>query len=359
MLMPPPPAPSLGRSFQTTSEVAAPSRDLQRSAATPQGVRRRGRKVDVLLAVGDAVGRTVVTRGNRHGDTGRGGLRQHLLHLSPGLLSPGVLGAAPADRDHARLVGGVVHRGRDGVDEALVGIGREVDDELRPRRDGAGYLDVEHHLAILVRIRTRGVRAAIDADRGHTRRGQPEAREVGVQIALAEPATELDEPHRLARAGHSGGKAVSRRDLERRVRRCVGRWYLGADVGLRLRTLIDPERAGDHSVQPPGDGQGSLPSAVGAGGRVLQQLEVLRAKGPRHRIDRSAQLHRPAPGIDLGHVKPILTSERLARRPHPRHSPRIPLLARSARDRSSLRKSATGFLVDPVERSRRPQIHRD
>ena len=69
----------------------------------------------MLLAVADAVGRPVVAGGDGHGHPEAGRLGQDLLHLGAGLRGPGVLGFAPADRDHGRLVGGVVDSGGDGV----------------------------------------------------------------------------------------------------------------------------------------------------------------------------------------------------------------------------------------------------
>ena len=56
--------------------------------------------------------------------------------------------AAPTDGDDAGVVGGVVDGGGDGVDEALVGVGGEVDDDLGAGSDGGGDFDVEHDFAV-------------------------------------------------------------------------------------------------------------------------------------------------------------------------------------------------------------------
>ena len=72
--------------------------------------------------------------------------------------------AAPADGDDAGLVGGVVDGGADGVDEALVGVGGEVDDDLCAGSYGCGDFDVEHDFAVgAVGVGGR-VFAAVDGD---------------------------------------------------------------------------------------------------------------------------------------------------------------------------------------------------
>ena len=38
--------------------------------------------------------------------------------------------------------------GGDGVDESLVGVGGEVDDDLRAGRDGGGDFDIEHDFSV-------------------------------------------------------------------------------------------------------------------------------------------------------------------------------------------------------------------
>jgi hypothetical protein len=54
----------------------------------------------------------------------------------------------------------------DGVNEALVGVGSEVDNDVGSGRDGGGDLDVEHDLAVgAVGVGGR-VFAAVDEDRG-------------------------------------------------------------------------------------------------------------------------------------------------------------------------------------------------
>ena len=58
------------------------------------------------------------------------------------------------------------------VEESLVGVGREVDDDVGARRERTGDLDVEQHLAVgPVRVLARHVRRAVDADGGHRRAG--------------------------------------------------------------------------------------------------------------------------------------------------------------------------------------------
>ena len=55
----------------------------------------------------------------------------------------------------------------DGIDEALVGIRREVDNNLCPRGDGGGDFDIEHHLAVRAACVAWSVLAFVDRDRGH------------------------------------------------------------------------------------------------------------------------------------------------------------------------------------------------
>ncbi len=78
---------------------------------------------------------------------------------------------------------------------------------------------------------------AVDADSGDRRRGQPQAAEVGVEIVLAEAATELDDGDRLPRAV-GVGQVIGRGELQRRVPGMLcGRRH---DVpGARLRPVVE------------------------------------------------------------------------------------------------------------------------
>ena len=121
------------------------------------------------------------------------------------------LGRAPADRDDRRLVDVVVDGGRDRVEEALVGVGREVDGDRRLGRDRRRDLDVEHHLAVGAVGVGRMVAAAVDADRLDVGSRQPEAAEIGADVGRLEAAAELDDGDALAAAVDTGREVVERR----------------------------------------------------------------------------------------------------------------------------------------------------
>ena len=56
--------------------------------------------------------------------------------------------------------------GGDGVDEALVGVGGEVDDDVGAGRDGGGDFDVEHDFAVGAVGVGGAVFASVDGDGG-------------------------------------------------------------------------------------------------------------------------------------------------------------------------------------------------
>ena len=140
------------------------------------------------------------------------------------------------------------------VDEAVVGVGREVDDDLRPRRDGAGYLDVEHDLAVgAVRIAGRRVVRATDRHRGDRRHRDAEPGEVFGQIGRPVAAAELEDRDRLALAVVAFGKRIQGGDLERgeagrgRARLVLAAGLRDAEVRLDMRPVVEAEHAFDDS----------------------------------------------------------------------------------------------------------------
>ncbi len=70
----------------------------------------------------------------------------------------------------------------DGVDEALVGIGGEVDDDVGAGCYGGGDLDVEHDLAVGAVGVGGGVLAAVDRDHGDFGGFLAERFEVGGEV---------------------------------------------------------------------------------------------------------------------------------------------------------------------------------
>ncbi len=158
---------------------------LEFGSTAGEDVRAGGGEVDVVVAVGDAVGGAVVAGGDGDGDAEGGGGLAGGVESGHGLGGPVGLGAAPTDGDDAGLVFGVVDGGGDGVDEALVGVGGEVDDDLGAGCDGCGDFDVEHDFAVgAVGVGGR-VLAAVDGDSGDVGGFLSEGFEVGGDVGGA------------------------------------------------------------------------------------------------------------------------------------------------------------------------------
>src|SRR5215472_8408874 len=95
------------------------------------------------------------------------------------------------------------------VDESRIGIGREIHYQPRPRRDCAGYFDVENHFAVgAVRIAGRRVVRATDRDSYDARRLHAKLREILFEIHGAISAAELEDGDGLSAAIRALGKVV-------------------------------------------------------------------------------------------------------------------------------------------------------
>ncbi|MFD0532382.1 hypothetical protein ACFQ1I_46730 [Kitasatospora arboriphila] len=95
------------------------------------------------------------------------GVGQDFVEDGPALLGPELFVQAPAVADRGGGGGGV-HGGAERVGEALVGVGREVDDLAGAGCERSGDLDVEEDLPVYaVRVALRVVAAFADADRRH------------------------------------------------------------------------------------------------------------------------------------------------------------------------------------------------
>ncbi len=117
------------------------------------------------LAVRDTVGRAIVAGRDRDRDAESCGRLEHLVHRIHGLLSPLGLGGTPAYRDDRGLVGLVMDRLADRIDEAGIRVGREIDGKARARCGRGRDLDIENDLAIgTVRAARRLVLGLVDAD---------------------------------------------------------------------------------------------------------------------------------------------------------------------------------------------------
>ena len=106
----------------------------------------------------------------------------------------------------------------DRVEEARVGVRREVHRDRGAGGERAGNLDVEQHLAVgALRIAAGLVGGAVDADRGDRRAGDAEAGEVRVELGLREAAAEFDDRDRLSGAVGARREGVRITELQRGV----------------------------------------------------------------------------------------------------------------------------------------------
>ena len=179
-----------------------------------------------------------------------------------------------------------MHSAADGIDEALVGIGREVDNDLCPRRDGSGDLDIEHDLAIRAVGVARRVLALVDGYSSHLGRFLTQSFEVGGKIRGAIAAAQLDDADGLASSRRTLGKLVKLAHLNRGVggAGCAG---MGAGEALRspdtgvdgraqdtevrlgLGTIIEPQDGLHRTGQLGGQMDAALTDAIGACHREL------------------------------------------------------------------------------------------
>ena len=149
----------------------------------------------------------------------------------------------------------VVHGVIDDVKKSLGRVGGEVNHDPRPGRDGAGDLDVEHHLGIGVgrvgRVGSRRVLRTIDGNGDHLGRGKPQVLKIRLQFrgpkSTAARRGQLDDADHLPRAIDVGREIVNRGHLVGIEIRPTGR--PGCDLAV---DLADPEMGPDvgTSVKP-------------------------------------------------------------------------------------------------------------
>ena len=215
----------------------------------------------MIGAVGHAVGGAVVAAGYGDGDAEGGGCLAGLVHGGEGLLGPGGLGAAPGNGDDGGLAGGVVNGGGDGVEEALVGIGGEVDGDGGALGYGSGDFDVEEDFAVgAVGVTAWDVVGSVDRDGGDGGWSEAETVEVGLEIGSLVAAAEFDDADGLSGSADTR-ELVSLRDLDRGVRDVGGVGGGEAGVGLGLRTVIEAEDGADVRGEFFGDGDWALAGA--------------------------------------------------------------------------------------------------
>src|SRR5215831_18918303 len=115
-----------------------------------------------------------------------------------------------------------MYRARNGVEEALVGVGSEIHGDLRAGRDGSDDFDIEQHFAIgAVGIARRLVLGSIDrdgSDRGRSFDTKPS--EVGLEIGGLIAAPKFNNGDGLSGSGSARGIVIELGDRWRRVR-CV------------------------------------------------------------------------------------------------------------------------------------------
>ena len=196
-----------------------------------------------------------------------------------------------------------MHGVGDRIDEALIGVGREVDGDGGAGRDGGGDLDVEHHLAVGARGGGGRVFAAVDRDGGDAGRGEAERLEVGGEIGRAITAAELDEPDGLACAAGVGGELIELGDLD------GGEGWIGrggarphassaagdAKVGLGLGPVVETEHGFDVALELGGQVDAALAHAVqGAVDRLLVERD---GKGLLHLRDGAAEVQDAVAGL--------------------------------------------------------------
>jgi len=210
-----------------------------------------GGEVDVWLGVGGAVAAAAIACCDADGDAQCGGVDERLVQGGPRLAGPLVFALPPADAQ-SRGGGGGMDGGGDGVEEAAVGVGGEVDDDRRLGGQCTGDFDVEQHLPVgALRVLTGDVARSVDADCPNGRGGKAQTGEVGVEIGLGVAAAELDDRHALAGAVGPGREVVGLAELQRgvghpcRVRAGAGE----AEVCPGLRPVIDAEYGDEHAVE--------------------------------------------------------------------------------------------------------------
>ena len=239
------------------------SRQTQARAAATDDVRTGRRKIHGGCVVGGAVGRAAIAGssedGNAHGSGVLAG-RAERIHR---LLRPGAFRAAPTDGNDRGAIRRVMDGGRQRVEKALVGVGREIKGDLRGGSYGADNFDIEFHFAVrAVRTAGGGIRAAINGDNSDFGLRNFEAGEIFCEVGGIVSSAQFQDSHTLARAVRAGRKIVSLRDNQRSVRNvcgfrahCAGCIviFAAAEMSLRLRAVIEAEDAFDDAFERGGD----------------------------------------------------------------------------------------------------------
>lgn len=151
--------------------------------------------------------------------------------------------------------------GGDGIEETLVGVGREVDREGSGVRDGSGDFKIERDTGVSAAgIADGRIGTAIDGNGGDLGCFEIEALEKGVQVGSVVAAAKFEDADAIAGAIGAGGLIVGFGDLQRSVRAEAGGGFflllfVGIGVGAgRIRGLAKAEvSAGLRAVVEPKD----------------------------------------------------------------------------------------------------------
>ena len=125
------------------------------------------------LAIADTIRGEPIARRGTHRHVQLRCILERLPHRGDGLLRPLAFGRTPADRQHRRRIRLIMHRQRDRVDEALIGVSREIDCDRGTWRYPARHMDVERDFAVGAAGIARIIARAIDANRDDRRHGAP------------------------------------------------------------------------------------------------------------------------------------------------------------------------------------------
>ena len=193
------------------------------------------------------------------------------------------------------------------VDETLPSVRREIDDDLRARRDRSGNRDIEDHFGVGAAAGI-GICRPVDPDERNIRNRQlGDILEVVLDVAHLVAAAKLHNADRLT-GGGIGWESIELGDLRRQKSGCgLASRYLPIErrnqrTGVKaVYALDDILQAGRHARCA-----GMTEVARRAGMEPLQ----FDAKGGVQLRDRSGKDDRAAPRVALDHGQAVLSRER-------------------------------------------------
>jgi len=294
------------------------ARQSQPRAAATDDVRTGRRKIDVGRVVGGTVGRAAIAGSSEDGDAHGSGVLAGRAERIHRLLRPGAFRAAPTDGNDRGAIRRVMDGGGQRVEKALVGVGGEINGDLRGGSDGADNFDIEFHFAVgAVRIAGGGIRAAINRDNRNFGLRNFEAGKIFCEVGGIISAAQFQDSHALAGAVRSGRKIVSLRDNQRSVRNICGLRadfagciviFAAAEMSLRLRAVIEAEDAFDDAFERGGNLK--RPGAAAVVALCVLVATELHAESLAERSHGAAQKNGAARGAFGNDLQTVLRSER-------------------------------------------------